>query len=293
MLLPLWCRRVLAGPVLLGVVSVIVGVAGCDSTARDIVALSNEGIRYLERQEHSRARERFQAVLKLDPDDGDAHFYLGSIALHEEKWPVAADHLRKATLGDPRRVDAHLLLAKALAEAGHPNDALAAAEGVFKLDPGHPQARLLVARLAAAGGNLAVADKALRAAIAGDPGFAPAYSKLAALYSDVGAFEAARTVLEEGLKFSPDSAELQESLGVAWLDLGRPDRARHVLDPAVGNPKARPQAHVNLAAALLQLGEYDAATQALRAFLLQKRGDKDPTVDAAARMLLKLKSRPR
>ena len=137
----------------------LVGLSyGCDSTARDVVALSNEGIRSLERQEYSRARERFLAVLKLDADDGDAHFYLGSIALHEEKWDAAADHLRKATVSDPRRVDAHLLLAKALAEAGHPRDALAAVEGVFKLDAGHPQAHLLVARVAVHGGDLPIAD---------------------------------------------------------------------------------------------------------------------------------------
>ena len=252
---------------------------------------SNRGVEAMEQADFARAEEFFGQALQLRPDDADARFYLGVIALRGQRPAVAVPHLRASALVDATRPDVHLNLARALYDQKRPEEALTALKTLFVLDPSHPNGHLLAARIALDLGQRKVADQALRAAILGDPGFAPAYQLLAQLYVDVGAFEAAREVLQEGLRFTPDAVELQEALGLCWLDLGKPERAKSVFAQAADHPRARPALFLNQAAALLQLGERDGAMRALRAYLIQAQGQGDEaSVQAAAKVLIKLKS---
>lgn len=278
---------VLAGLTALGV--------GCNEDNKRFVALSNQGIEALDREDYDGAEVIFADAAKLQPEDADVQFYLGTIRLRDGKHKKAAEHFEASLRTDGERPDAHLSLAKCWYEQHQPKEALAALQKLFKIDSGHPQGHLLAARIALAQKDRKAADTALRAAIAGDPGFDPAYQMLARLYTDATAFEAARLVLQEGLKFSPDSFALRESLGLTMLDLGRPDRAKVELESAAALPRARPEVHFNLAAAQLQTGDREQAMLSLKTFLVQAHGllpDADPLVQQAAQLVIKLKNRP-
>lgn len=267
----------------------------CNEENKRFVALSNQGIEALDREDYDGAESIFNDAVKLQPDDADVRFYLGTIKLHGGQFKQAAEHFQASLRTDSERPDAHLSLAKAWYEQHMPKEAMAALQKLFKIDPGHPQGHLLEARIALAQKDRKAADTALRAAIAGDPGFAPAYQLLARLYTDATAFEAARLVLQEGLKFTPDSFDLRESLGLTMLDLGRPDKAKAELETAAGLPRARPEVQFNLAAAQLQVGDREAAILSLQTFLVQAHGllpNSDPLVQQAAQLVVKLKNRP-
>jgi folate-binding protein YgfZ len=56
----------------------------------------------------------FLQVLEIDPDDALAHYGLGEIAVEEERFAEAADHLGKAIVSDPNNSKAMLVLGNAL-----------------------------------------------------------------------------------------------------------------------------------------------------------------------------------
>lgn len=266
-------------------------LAACDDSQKRFVELSNQGVQSVQSEDYGRAASAFREALKLQPEDAEIRYFMGTIALREDHAGEAVDHLQIAVKSDPKWPDAQLNLARALFAAKRSRDAVTALNALFALDPGHPNGHLLAARIAQEAGDRGKVDEQLRAAITGDATFAPAYLMLSHLYTEVGAYEAARQVAEEGLKFAADSVELKEALGLAWLDLGRPDRARPVLEQASQMPRARYGVYMNLAAAALQVGDKPSAIQALRTYLLQASGQKadEKQLMVAARMLKHLK----
>lgn len=273
----------------------LIASSGCNEDNKRFVALSNQGLESLDREDYDGAEAIFNDALKLRADDADVHFYLGLIKLQGKQYQQAAKHFQASLKVDALRPEAHLNLAKAFYEQHQPKEALSALEGLFRIDAGHPQGHLLAARIALAQKDKKAADTALRAAIAGDPGFAPAYQMLARLYTDAQAFEQARLVLQEGLKFNADSFELRESLGLTMLDLGRPDKAKAELEIASSLPRAHPQVYFNLAAAQMQMGDRDNASSSLKTFLMQANGllpKSDPLVQQAAQLVIKLRNKP-
>jgi tetratricopeptide (TPR) repeat protein len=267
-----------------------VALGACDSADKHVVQLVNEAVALLNDGNSLQAAGKLRAVVQLRPEDADANYYLGYLALRDGDPKTAVGHLEIAVQFDPARPEGHLDLARARLELGDEKGAIAALGPLLAADPGHPQAHFLAARVAYKHGAREEANRALRAAIGGDPGFHPAYLLLARLYTDVGAYKAALEVLNEGLKFAPDEIGLQEALGLGWLDVGRPDRAREVFAIAVQNPRADWTTYVNHAAALLQVGEKEAAAKELERGLLVGRGRGDAkALEGAARMLRRLR----
>ena len=284
-----WARFALV-PASLVVVAACAALAGCDSTDKRVVELVNDAVLLLDNGSSVQAAGKLRAVVQIRPNDVDANYYLGYLALRDDDPKAAMQYLEIAVASDPARPEGHLDLARARLALGDENGATAALGPLFAMDAGHPNAHYLIARIALKKGVREEADRALRAAIAGDPGFGAAYLALGQLYADVGAYKAALDVLNEGLKFAPDEIGLQEALGLSWLDVGRPDRAREVFAIAVQNPRADWTTYLNHAAALLQLGEKEAASKELERALLVGRGRGDAkALEGAARMLMQLR----
>ena len=226
----------------------LVLLVACGANKR-FVELSNEGVTALGRHDDATARTAFREAVKLEPDDPEVNYYLGTLALREDKPEEAVARLTVATAAQPPWPDALSHLAHAQHAAKRSKDAVATLHRLFQVDAGHPAGHVLAGRIALEVADRTSADQHFRAAIAGDAGFAPAYVELAKLYGEVAAYDPARLVLEQGLRFAPESPELLEALGLAWLDLGRPDRARAAFEQATRLANVRYQAYLNLAAA--------------------------------------------
>ena len=64
---------------------------------------------YLRASDHKRATEQLQAILRDDPTNPQAHYYLGRLALEDKKPAEAADHFSKTVLLSPDLETALLL----------------------------------------------------------------------------------------------------------------------------------------------------------------------------------------
>lgn len=60
------------------------------------IALSDLGVQYMNLKQYDKAGETFEALLKLKPEDVNAHINLGIVAFNKKKMDEAESHLRKA-----------------------------------------------------------------------------------------------------------------------------------------------------------------------------------------------------
>ena len=73
---------------------------------------------YLRGSDHKRATEQLQAILRDDPTNPLAYYYLGRLALEDKKPAEAADYLGKAVLLSPDLESSYYFLALAQIESG-------------------------------------------------------------------------------------------------------------------------------------------------------------------------------
>jgi tetratricopeptide (TPR) repeat protein len=102
---------------------------------------------YLRLGHFTDARDSYQSVLNLDPDQARAHLGLGRIALHRRKFPAAAQSALDAlqiAYNDPA---AHFLLGLALSGSGDHAGAIEALRAAIYLNPNFPEAHLRLAAL--------------------------------------------------------------------------------------------------------------------------------------------------
>jgi len=200
---------------------------------------------YLRGSDHKRAKEQIEAIVRDDPTNPQAHYYLGRIALEDKKPAEAADELSKTVLLSPDLETAYYFLAMAQLELKRPGEALATLE----------KARLKFAQSFALEYYTALAyngqkdyDKALRHFVAAEviakasepsqlnEGF---YFQLGAVSERKGDYAEAEAYFMKCLKIAPDFAEAMNYLGYMWTEHGEKlERARELIEKAV---KAEPK----------------------------------------------------
>ncbi|MFQ6613180.1 MAG: tetratricopeptide repeat protein, partial [Fidelibacterota bacterium] len=93
-------------------------------------------------QEYDRARETLEQVLQAIPEEGEAWFWLGRIALAEGQFQQAIGHLQKALVLQPGLDDGNYYLGVALMKLGQPDRARDYFEQELELDPQDLKAQL-------------------------------------------------------------------------------------------------------------------------------------------------------
>ena len=241
------------------------------------------------------AEREFSEAIRLRPDFAVAHLHLGSVFQAEHKGGAAAEWMKASELS-PASPQIALAAGKALADAGHDEQAVVVLERARRLAPGSAttiyQLALVLQRvnrvqnaiqllkevvqteprnadaLINLGLALSQAHQAtdaipyLQRAIAERPKNATAYQDLAAAYLQVNRVKDAQVALREGLKLAPDSPQMHYDLGVAYklqddaLDAIPELEAAENLNPSGYEPE------YVLGMLYLQVGRYkDAATQ--------------------------------
>jgi len=81
------------------------------ASAQNTVA---DGVKLIENKEYDKARATFEAVLKLDPKNSEAHFKLGGILLtHYRDLDGAVDHLEESVKINDQNAEYHWMLGNA------------------------------------------------------------------------------------------------------------------------------------------------------------------------------------
>ena len=255
----------------------------------------------LQAGQFSEALREYERALEVDPSHAIAHLrlaetsvqlFLGLLGDGEKRGDAeflrrSLHHFERAARLAPDHRPAQLGLARALAQSGNHQDAIAFYERAIEMDPQDRKARVQLARSLARTGKSARAAELLEEVVTVDPAATTARLDLARIRTRLGDhqsalrhFEAALTLeLQPGQRFIAlfSAASLRQQRGdhAAAIPL-----YRAALDLAPETVDAR----FNLATALLHTGNGAAAIPELEAVLRAKPGDTSARV-AMARAL--------
>lgn len=188
--------------------------------ASSTIDLLQEGLALHRRGAVAEAAARYAAVLRADPGNADAHYFLGMISCQQGRFAEGAEHARKSLSSDKRHVRAHVLLGRALSALARPEEALTSFER----------------------------------AIALAPDLAQAHSHRADLLSDLGRHAEAVESYDRALSLAPDMVEDWFNRGAALVELGRHQDALASFERAIAGKPDFAQAHLRRAKVLSDLG---------------------------------------
>ena len=172
--------------------------------------------------------QRYSDVLRIDPDDPDALYYVAVVACQEEQFKQGIELGRKALEHGPPQARVHNLIGKAHERLGE-----------------HLEAA-----------------KAFDAAIATDPNFAEAHGNRALLLSDACLPEEALKSFDRALALDPKSIPDWINRGALLQKLNRPEEALASYDKALALAPHDAGIMVNRANALAMLGRFAESEQA-------------------------------
>ena len=159
----------------------------------------------------------------------------------------------------PLRIDAAVIEAIGLQNAGRLAEAERLYRGVFAAQPDHALALYGFGLLRTRQGRLADAAEAYRRALAVRPDLVDAYINLGTVVLGLGQTEAAVDLYRQAIALSPDNAMGWGNLGKALHDLGRLDEALAAYHAGIARQPDNAMIHVNLGAALLHHQSFNQA----------------------------------
>jgi len=153
--------------------------------------LLQEGLALHRRGAVDEAAVRYAEVLRADPANADALYYLALISCQHGRFEEGAELARKSLANDPKQARSHVILGRALHALGFHDDALASFER----------------------------------AIALTPELAPAHANRADVLSKIGRNAEALDSYDRALALAPDSVADWMNRGAALIALDRHDEA--------------------------------------------------------------------
>lgn len=238
---------------------------------------------YLRSSDSKRASEQLEAVVRDDPTNPQAYFYLGRLAYEDKKPAEAADYLRKTVLLSPDFDQAYYYLALAQLSLDKTSDALATLD---KARQKFPQNFVLEFCTGLAYSR----EKAYAQAI---PHYTAAeviaqatdtnrldqdlYFQLGAAYERTGNINQAEKYFEKCLQRAPDFPEALNYLGYMWAEHGlKLEKAHELIAKAV---KAEPKNAAYLDSLGWVLFKLNQPKQALKYLLKAVELSQEPDAD--------------
>lgn len=187
--------------------------------------LIQQGLFHHRQGDVAQAMERYVEVLKNDPKNPDALYYVAVVACQEGQFQQGIDLARRAVEFGPPQARVHNLLGQALYREGDRLEAI----------------------------------KSFDRAIALDADFADAHGNRANILADAGFPDEALRSFDRALSLNPASAADWLNRGSLLQALGRHDEALKSFDKAIKCGADVAEAHVNRGNALKDLGHLEAA----------------------------------
>jgi tetratricopeptide (TPR) repeat protein len=200
---------------------------------------------YLHGSDHKGATEQLQAILRRDPTNPQAYYYLGRLSLEDKKPAEAVDYFSKAVLLSPELETAYYYLALAQMESEKTKEALATLD---KARQKFPPTFAMEFYTALAYSRQKAYAEALQHFVAAEivaKGTDPSqlnegfYFQLGATSERKGDYAQAEKYFEKCLQLAPAFAEAQNYLGYMWAERGEKlEKARELIEKAL---KAEPK----------------------------------------------------
>jgi protein O-GlcNAc transferase len=201
--------------------------SGIDKSRAQTADLLAEALELHRRSAAAEAAARYAEVLRAEPGNADAHYYLAMIACQQGRFAEGVELARKALASNPRHAQAHVLLGRGLSELGQSDEAAAS----------------------------------FAHAIALAPDLARAHSHLADLLSDLGRNAEAIESYDRALLLASDTVEDWFNRGLALRAVGRKEEAIASFDRAIAGRPDFAQAYLERANVLSELHRLDDALE--------------------------------
>jgi tetratricopeptide (TPR) repeat protein len=195
---------------------------------------------YLRAQDRTKAAEQLEAIVRNNPTNPQAHYFLGGIAFEDKKWKEAAEHYNRATVVNPAFEPAYYDLALAQVNMNEPDEALKTLDKAKKrfkstftseFFAGLAYSRQkdftnAIARFTAAEVIARATDTNRLTHIF--------YYQLGAAFERGQKLDEAEKYLRKSLEIMPDFSEAMNYLGYMWAERGTNlSEARQMIDKAV------------------------------------------------------------
>ena len=219
-----------------------------------------------------RAEQLCQQILQADPDQPDALYLLGIIALQFGRNDQAVEHISHALRRRPDHAEAHSNLGNALANLGRLDEAVDCHRHALQLRPDLAGAYINLGSVLKKQGRLREAVDSYQHALQLRPDLAVAHNNLGNALRDLKELDEAVASYREALRLRPDYAEAFNNLGNALKDQGKLEEAVASYREALRLRPAYADAFNNLGNALEDLNLLEEAADCHRR-ALQLRPD--------------------
>jgi Tfp pilus assembly protein PilF len=189
------------------------------------ICLNNLGNALVRAGRGSEASPYFEAAMRIQPADADAHANLGTVAMQAGRDVEARREFDVALAIDPTHAVAHTNVARLLLDAGDAEGALPHLEAALRKEPNMAEARTNLGLARMRLGDLVAAERELRRAVVLQPDLAIAHNNLGSLLLRLARAEDAAAEFRRAATLDPDFAEPRYNLGLALAALDRADEA--------------------------------------------------------------------
>ena len=239
---------------------------------------------YMRGSERKQAAEQLQAIVRDDPTNPMAWYYLGFLSYDDKKPADAAEYFGKTVLLSPDFEDAYYELSLAQISLNQVPDALATLEKARKKFKDNFVLEFYSGLAYSRQKNYAEALRCFTAAEviarAGDPKHLDQdlYFQLGACSERTGDYTQAENYFEKCLELAPDNAEAQNYLGYMWAEHGlKLDKARTLIEKALKAEPKNPAYLDSMGWVLFKLNQPQAALEQVR-HAVELSTEPDPTL---------------
>jgi tetratricopeptide (TPR) repeat protein len=228
----------------------------------------NLGVALVRKGDRTRAKQELRTAIQQKPDSLTSRFALASAFEEEKKFPEAIEQLRSIQTQDPKFAPATLKLSQILIKMGKPQQAIAVLQEGLGQNP--EEAERLQSALGIAyaeNGQTEKGVETLRTLVAGQPDSADAHFQLGSLLvrrRQAGDPEEASREFREAIRLDPSSDAARLALGRILIASQKLDEAVAVLVEYTSHKTQDAEGFYNLGLAYKGLHQPAAAVKALQ-----------------------------
>jgi len=167
----------------------------------------NLGKTYMSQKEFHKAREQFNAVTELNPENIDAHHNLGNLFKQEQDTEAARKEFETIINIDPKNISAHIELGQLYADMKDYQSAAEKFKTVLELAPDNRFSRIYLGRSYTEMEDFTNAERTFRSILINNPNDVAAHMNLGIMYTKAKRFDNAISELRTVLTLNSKDAE--------------------------------------------------------------------------------------
>ena len=261
---------------------------GCNEFAKkEGIALTNDGVRALDRGDAETAYHCFRDAVEVDPNNGYAYYHLGLVEAYErQEIDAARGSFHRASELLFNNPDPCPQLGRIRYDAGAIREAKGPFQDALARNPRHASASFFLCRIADDEGDLEGANSHYRTAAESDPEDGRAFAALGSLYERVGAREEAIRVHREAIRLNPMDAHNRPLLGAILLARDDQEEAIELFLEASQLDPDNHELLFALGSGHVQAQNKENASYYLASYLARKQAGAELQNEALARVML-------